>query len=624
MVALSDDLAVIPPGPELAVALEAIELAEVPNDRMLEVLRAQYRLQCHVQARTAAVLAEVGRCAGFAQPGEVQRLPEPERFAAEESRAALRWTRRAAQDEHDLAETIVNQRPAVFAAWLAGDIDRPRVRVFDHYLTGLNDAQVAGICRVAVPRAHGMTTGQLAVLLRRMVIAVDPDAAARWYREGIRRRGVIAYPAPDGTITLSAHGLPADEAEAACTRLQELAARAKRAGHPGIIDQIRADLYLGLLDGRFHGLTIDQVITALINDHTTDEPERAVGATPAGSEPSVPPPAAPERPAASSTSEQPAGESVAPERPTDESAAPEHPAPSSEPDADRATDQRVGIEIRVGLATLLGLDEYPADIPGLGLLPAPDARRRAHLQSRAEWRFALTDAQGRLIFDGITRRRPERCRRDGPPGGIVELHVPLHLLNELVADSGPTHREWADLITDIASQYSKRDDQRRDLDTHPDARLPGAALRRHTEIRDRTCSFVGCRRRAHASDQDHTRDYGHGGATVQMNLGPMCPHDHRVKHLGGWRVDQPAAGVFAWQSPLGGCYRAMGESFLPPMPDLAPSDPAPTDLRPGSGPCREQSPLIEPTGPILRRPAPARPPLRRPLPLGTPDDPPPF
>ena len=162
----------------------------------------------------AAVLADVGRCAGFPEPGEVRRLAVPARFAAEESRAALCWTRRAAEDEHELAEKVIGQWPAVFAAWLAGDLDRPRVRVFDRYLTGLNDAQVAGICQVAVPRAARLTTGQLAVLLRRMVIAVDPEAAARRYRKAVAERNVIAYAAPDGTITLSANGLPADEAEA--------------------------------------------------------------------------------------------------------------------------------------------------------------------------------------------------------------------------------------------------------------------------------------------------------------------------------------------------------------------------------------------------------------------------
>ena len=214
-----DDLAVRPPGPGLAAALAGIDLAGVANDRILQVERAQYRQLCHEQARMAAVLSEVGRCAGFPQPGQVRRLPVPGRFAPDETRAALCWTRRAADDEHDLAEKVVNQWPAVFNAWLAGDIDRPRVRVFDRYLTGLTDEQAAGICQIAVPKAANLTTGQLAVLLRRMVIAVDPEAAARWYRKAVAERNVIAYAAPDGTITLTANGLPADEAEAACKTL---------------------------------------------------------------------------------------------------------------------------------------------------------------------------------------------------------------------------------------------------------------------------------------------------------------------------------------------------------------------------------------------------------------------
>lgn len=618
--ALPDDLAVMPPGPGLAAVLGSIEPAQVPNDRMLELLRAQYRQLCHEQARMAAVLAELGRCSGFPRPGEVHRLPEPDRFAAEESRAALRWTRRAADTEHDLAEAVVHRRPAVFAAWHTGRIDRPRVRVFDHYLTGLTDTQAADICRIAIPKAHRLTTGQLAALLRRMVIAVDPDAAARWYREAVRRRGVIAYPAADGTITLSAHGLPTDEAEAACTRLEQLAARAQRAGHPGLVDQIRTDLFLGLLDGRFHHLTTNELITTLITQYHSEyatEPDAQVSDAQQPAEPSAaqsteadiaeaggppePRPESPTRHEREATTPDPATGGGSPVKPT--------------PAGGRARDQRVGIEIRVGLATLLGLDELPAEIPGLGLLPAPDARLRVHLQTRAEWRVAVTDDHGRLIFDGITRRRPRGARRDGPPGGIVELHVPLSLLTELRADPA-THPGWADLITDIAAQHA-RGGRYQDLDAHPGARLPGAALRRHTEIRDRTCTFVGCRRRAYRTQQDHTRDHQHGGATIRANLGALCPHDHRVKHVGRWRAEQPEPGTFTWHSPLGGTYRTTGEPFLPEMPSPAPAD---------RGPERTEIGPEEPPGPILRHPESGRPlnqPARRPPPRAR-DDPPPF
>ncbi|MGQ0482494.1 MAG: DUF222 domain-containing protein [Pseudonocardia sp.] len=594
---MTDGLAVMPPGPGLSATLGAIELSRVPNDQMLEVLRAQHRQLCHEQARMAAVIAEVGRCAGFSEPGQVRRESTPGRYAAEETRAALRCTRRAADDEHDLAEAVVGRWPAVFAAWLAGDLDRPRVRVFQRYLTGLTAHQIDAVCLLAVPQAARLTTGQLAALLRRMVLAVDPDAAARWYRDGIRARGVIAYPAADGTITLAAHGLPADQAEAACARLERLAAAAKRAGHPAGIDQIRADLFLGLLDGRFHHLTSQQVVDTLICEYRS---EQAGGCEQAGT---------------------PAG---GPDQPVAESAA------AAEP----ARDERVGIEIRIGLSTLLGHDEHPAEIPDLTLLPASEARRCVRQQGRGRWRFALTDTDGRLIFDGTTRRRPSGVRRDGPPGGIVELHIPLTLLDALRSGSTPAG-DWTDLVADIATRHTAATSTDgtgtaatgtaatstggagADLDDHPAARLPRAALRRHTEIRDRTCLFPGCRRRAHHAQQDHTHDHHRGGPTTRANLGALCPHDHRVKHRAGWRVEQPEPGRFTWTSPLGGKYHTAGEPFLPSMPEPTPAGAAastwPVAVLPATA------------GPILRRPPPTGSSPRQPRPPpGGPDDHAPF
>ena len=154
-----EELAAIPAGPELAAALHALPLSQVPNDHMLDVLTAQYRQLSHTQARMAAVLTELARCPGHTTPGQVVRTDEPDRYACEETRAALRWTRRSADGEHELAESVVLGMPELFAAWSAGAVDRPRVRVFDQYLTGLSTGQVDRICRVAVPRAPRLTTG---------------------------------------------------------------------------------------------------------------------------------------------------------------------------------------------------------------------------------------------------------------------------------------------------------------------------------------------------------------------------------------------------------------------------------------------------------------------------------
>jgi hypothetical protein len=110
------------------------------------------------------------------------------------------------------------------------------------------------ICRALLPKAGKLTTGQLRARLARMVIASDPDRADDQYRRAMSGRRVVGYLSPDGTAGITAEGLPPDQAAAACERIGRLARAAKRAGHPGMVDQIRADVFLGLLDGRYHGL----------------------------------------------------------------------------------------------------------------------------------------------------------------------------------------------------------------------------------------------------------------------------------------------------------------------------------------------------------------------------------
>ncbi len=132
------------------------------------------------------------------------------------------------------------------------------------------------------------------------------------------------------------------------------------------------------------------------------------------------------------------------------------PAPEAAENEASSHGAQVGIEIRVALSTLLGRDEQPGEIPGLGLLPAPATRARVALQRRAQWRFAVTDTTGRLLSEGVTRRRPASVgehpvHRHGPPGGIVEIHIPQVLLEKLTA-GGPA--EWAGVLADVGTPRS--------------------------------------------------------------------------------------------------------------------------------------------------------------------------
>ncbi|WP_331531842.1 HNH endonuclease signature motif containing protein [Pseudonocardia sp.] len=232
------------------------------------------------------------------------------------------------------------------------------------------------------------------------------------------------------------------------------------------------------------------------------------------------------------------------------------------------------MEIRVGLATLLGLDERCGQLGGFDYVLPEITRRRVAKQYRgAEWRFAVTDTEGHIVFGGLTRRRPllpagqppGRCR-----GGIVELHIPAELLAALTGD-GPGAlsaglSRWAAVLADIAAQYADRERLLAQLDARPRDRFPHTGLDRFLRIRDRTCVAPGCRRSATTCQIDHTRDHAEGGPTTQANTAALCPSHHLRKSAGAWKMSQTRPGVFEWTSPLGRTYRTQAEPLNPPEP----------------------------------------------------------
>jgi hypothetical protein len=193
-------------------------------------------------------------------------------WASGEIAAALTLTSTAADRELSFADTVVTRLPQVFAALSAGLIDRPKAWVFADHLDDLIAEQIAAICSVLVPMAPRLTTGRLRARLVRMIQEIDPEHARRRYQKAVRERCVVGYLDRDGTATINASGLPVDEAAAACERLELLGETVKRAGHPGRLAQIQTDLFLGMLDGRFHGLTEKQIVTELLARSREDRP----------------------------------------------------------------------------------------------------------------------------------------------------------------------------------------------------------------------------------------------------------------------------------------------------------------------------------------------------------------
>jgi len=199
---------------------------------------------------------------------------------------------------------------------------------------------------------------------------------------------------------------------------------------------------------------------------------------------------------------------------------------------------REGIEIRVGLATLLGLDDRPGEIPRLGPVLPEVARDIVAAQHRgAEWRFAIVDDEGYLLLGGVTRQRPRPAPGSPPPGrcrgGIVELQLTAELLDHLTRHPLVAGGAWARVIADLADQYARRDHLLAELDTRPDDRFARGALARHIQIRDRTCVHPGCMRPAACCDMDHVEDYARGGLTIRINIGPNVVCTTRIRTVVG-------------------------------------------------------------------------------------------
>jgi hypothetical protein len=67
---------------------------------------------------------------------------------------------------------------------------------------------------------------------------------------------------------------------------------------------------------------------------------------------------------------------------------------------------------------------------------------------------------------------------------------------------------------------------------HVESYEASARLKNQVDLRDRTCVFPFCMRRAERCDHDHRVDHDDGGPTCSCNIAPTCRRRHRAKTTG--------------------------------------------------------------------------------------------
>ena len=181
----------------------------------------------------------------------------------------------------------------------------------------------------------------------------------------------------------------------------------------------------------------------------------------------------------------------------------------------------VVVDVLVPLGTVLSGSDAPAELSGVGPLPADVARA---LAAGSAWRRVLVSPEGRV---------PSTCTAGAAAPGDGARH-------------GPT------------------------------AYRPSEALARAVRARDVTCRFPGCRRAARRCDVDHTVPHP-DGPTAACNLACLCRLHHRAKHRAGWRLAQLGDGRLRWTSPSG----LVATTDAPSLLDLPP--PQPVRVASGAG-----------------------------------------
>jgi Domain of unknown function (DUF222) len=480
-------------------ALEA-GVGRLTDDELVGVLRAARRVASWQQAVELAAVAELAERRAAEPSGQG---PRPAERVSAEVAAALTLTSRAADTEVALA-TGLSRLDAVGTALRRGEIDLARASVFVEELAGLDCLQASVLADRHVFGAGGRTTAQLRQLLRRAVLAHDPEAVRRRQRAARQDARVETWQEGSGNGAIAGRELPADRAILADRHIRALARALQHAGMPGTLEQISAEVFLALLTGQ--------------------SPESLMGTT--GQQGDVAYPAAAQPP----------------------------PAPG--PGWSWPAGPLGNLHLTMPLSTWLCLTDNPGEVAGHGALDAWSCRELANaLVGQPGTRYCLTittpdgnplgHACTRTPLPGAVQPSPSRSGPErAPPRGSPDDTIPAPAAAWV---SGLTVH-WLETGTCAHPRETK-------------AYAPARLLDHLIKVRNPTCTAPGCRRPAHRCDVDHIVPYDQGGRTCECNTHPACRRHHRLKGSAGWQLEMPEPGILAWRLPHGRTYVTRAEPY---------------------------------------------------------------
>jgi hypothetical protein len=243
----------LPPGPDLGDALSEVDPRALNGTQLVDLIVARQRQLCFEQAQLLVAVRELAYSPADAVGATTTvRDTSQDPYARMELAFALTWTEYRAADLVQTALSTVDKTPAMLAAMLNGDAGLDKARVVSDELAEVDDvAQARAIVDRLLPELSRVTTAQLRLRVRRLVLCVHPDKVRTRHTKSVEQRSVGHQQYANGTASLSGWYLSKDRAAAAWDHIDAIARATRTAGDPAGrgIDQIRADAFADLLAG---------------------------------------------------------------------------------------------------------------------------------------------------------------------------------------------------------------------------------------------------------------------------------------------------------------------------------------------------------------------------------------
>jgi hypothetical protein len=176
--------------------------------------------------------------------------PEVREFAAEELAPDLHLTWQSAASQIVYACSVAARLPVTFAALRAGAIHPVHLRIIEDETAYLSGQHIAEADEKLAEAARSKTFGELRYHAHRLVLKLDPEAAARRKEEARKDAHVRPFREGSGNAGMSARELPPDEVLASWQHVDQRARDLRAAGVPGTLQELRVRAYLDLLQER--------------------------------------------------------------------------------------------------------------------------------------------------------------------------------------------------------------------------------------------------------------------------------------------------------------------------------------------------------------------------------------